>query len=649
MKINKEKEKELKVASGAVNAARMGIQSAKRNLNTLNMGNVPEEPEEGAEDPTEIDPTMFMSSKEELMWNRLSEQKKEYYIKKGMEAAERSPEAQSQASGVLFQESLQEEAQAEQSFNFYQFEHAKESEIHKNREGVFQEEAHGNIGESAGEYQKFSGESWGKPIPEEIEKHGQSVSENVPYWMPENNGIPITGGMSESGGYAAAGETAEKIGTGMTSSASSFTAKTVEAGASGTGVGIAAAVGQKTAEIFKQAVETQAMAANYSAPQEADGLQSGNPLPKSPIVTGGAAMLATLVSFAGTLIQTTTSLLISLFSSLITVVVPIVSVVSLAGVLAASIISLVTNPGSGNGSEQIVQVALDEAGTTDGSKYWEFVMGSEFVDGNTTPWCACFVSWCANECGYIEEGLFPKSASVATYRSFFSSRNLYQEADGYKPKQGDLIIFGNDEHIGIVQYTDAERVITIEGNTSDIVHARRYALTSTYITGYCTPQYPQEADFSGDTNAEIAYHYFRSMGCTPEAAVGILGNLKVESGPSEIDPNRYQDNGGPGRGICQWEVGGGRFEALAARAEAEGKQWNDLEVQLEFLWYELNGGEATCTYIMNRDYGGIENFKNATDIAWAVEAFEYSFERAGVPAIEERITYAQEFYAQFAE
>ena len=266
------------------------------------------------------------------------------------------------------------------------------------------------------------------------------------------------------------------------------------------------------------------------------------------------------------------------------------------------------------------------------------------MDGSATPWCASFVTWCANECGYIEDGTFPKTASVATYRDFFREKERLHEAEDYVPKTGDLILFGDDEHIGIVQYTEGNRVVTIEGNTSDAVHSRSYTIGSSYITGYCSPEYPENADFSGDSYEEITYNFLRSKGCTKETAVAIMGNLKRESG---IDPNRYQDGGGPGRGICQWEVGG-RFEILKERAAQEGKEWTDIEVQLKFMWEELTGGDVTCQYILNRDYGGLENFLNATDIDWAVEAFEYSFERAGIPGMELRKQYAHEFYEQFA-
>jgi len=76
-------------------------------------------------------------------------------------------------------------------------------------------------------------------------------------------------------------------------------------------------------------------------------------------------------------------------------------------------------------------------------------------------------------------------------------------------------------------------------------------------------------------------------------------------------------------------------------------QWDSLETQLEFLWYELNGGDRTTLMILNRSYGGIEGLKNAKSIAWATEAFEKSFERAGTPNMANRIQYAYEFYDYF--
>lgn len=297
-------------------------------------------------------------------------------------------------------------------------------------------------------------------------------------------------------------------------------------------------------------------------------------------------------------------------------------------------------------AQHIVQVALaeEELGediTKGGQKYWSYMGFSSRVS-----WCASFVSWCGNECGYIESGVMPKSASVQVYMDWYKAKGLFRLKGEYTPKAGDLIIFksAGASHIGIVQYVEGNRVVTVEGNTSDMVHTRSYALSNATITGYCTPEYPNESDFSGSTNAEIVWNFLRSKGCSEAAAAGIMGNLQQESG---MDPTLYQ-SGGPGRGLCQWEEGSDRFENLKSMASSMGKEWTDIEPQLEFLWYELSGGEATCKYILNRDYGGFNNFINTTDVRWATLAFEKSYERAGTPMMANRYRYAESYYNQFA-
>ncbi|MGF7018776.1 hypothetical protein M2145_002551 [Lachnospiraceae bacterium PF1-21] len=311
---------------------------------------------------------------------------------------------------------------------------------------------------------------------------------------------------------------------------------------------------------------------------------------------------------------------------------------------AATAILAVAGAKSQDGGKRIVEVALaeeKEGNQKGGNKYWSWYGFNSRVE-----WCACFVSWCANECGYIDDGIFPKSAAVAGFRSWYDDRGLYRLKGEYTPKAGDLIIFENGmSHIGIVQYVEGNQVVTIEGNTSDIVHSRIYPLDWAGISGYCTPNYPvSESDFTGDTNAEIAWNFLISKGCSPETAAGIMGNLQQESG---INPKSEQHGGGPGRGICQWTYGSGRFKALEAKAASMGKNWYDIEPQLEHLWDELSGSESTCKHIMQEQFGGFENFKRSNDIRWATNAFEKAFERAGIPNMENRYRFAESFYAQF--
>ena len=60
---------------------------------------------------------------------------------------------------------------------------------------------------------------------------------------------------------------------------------------------------------------------------------------------------------------------------------------------------------TGGGNQAIVEVALTQLGNEGGQPYWSWY-GFE----GRVEWCACFVSWCANECGYIDTGVIPKFA-----------------------------------------------------------------------------------------------------------------------------------------------------------------------------------------------------------------------------------------------
>ncbi|MGF7002648.1 hypothetical protein M2145_002617 [Lachnospiraceae bacterium PF1-21] len=326
-------------------------------------------------------------------------------------------------------------------------------------------------------------------------------------------------------------------------------------------------------------------------------------------------------------------------------VVPILLAVLVVVMLSASLLLMVIASASqSDGGKKLVEVALAQEKEGDqrgGDKYWSW-----FGFKSREEWCACFVSWCADQCDYIENDIFPKSASVAQYRSWYDKRNLYMKKDSYTPKAGDLIIFENGmSHIGIVQYVKGNQVITIEGNTGDIVATRTYPLSYGGISGYCVPNYPEElSDFEGNTNEEITWNFLRGKGFSPESAAGIMGNLRQESG---LDPKCYQHGGGPGRGIAQWTVGSNRFQNLESRAASMGTTWDTIEPQLEHLYFELNGGEATTVFILNRDYGGLVGLKSMTDVNQATLAFEKAFERAGIPAMENRYKYANEYYNRY--
>lgn len=172
--------------------------------------------------------------------------------------------------------------------------------------------------------------------------------------------------------------------------------------------------------------------------------------------------------------------------------------------------------GDNNGTvcTQIVEAAQNELNDAD-----KTVGGYRYKNwyGMDANWCAMFVSYCADKCGFIEKGIMPKTASVAASKQWYIYNNLYHDAaSGYVPKAGDIIIFGNGmSHTGIVTGYNPEtkKLTTIEGNSGrssttpyhkgSHVKEHTYSITYSKIAGYGTPQYPQDdtaADAAGQEN-----------------------------------------------------------------------------------------------------------------------------------------------------
>ena len=110
-------------------------------------------------------------------------------------------------------------------------------------------------------------------------------------------------------------------------------------------------------------------------------------------------------------------------------------------------------------------------------------------------WCAAFVSWCLEQADAAGAagGLF---ASCTLWVEKLQAIGQYStRSSGYAPKTGDLIFFRSagvaraSDHVGLVRYVKDGRVYTVEGNSSDRVSLRDYALSDTYIVGYGKPVY----------------------------------------------------------------------------------------------------------------------------------------------------------------
>lgn len=141
------------------------------------------------------------------------------------------------------------------------------------------------------------------------------------------------------------------------------------------------------------------------------------------------------------------------------------------------------------GSNQaIVEVALTQIGNQGGQPYWSWYGFDSRVE-----WCACFVSWCADQCGYIDSGLIPKFAGCIDGANWFKSNNRWNDRN-YEPKAGDIIFFdwegdGTTDHVGIVEKCENGTVYTVEGNSGDACRQRQYTVGSRNIYGYGIPAY----------------------------------------------------------------------------------------------------------------------------------------------------------------
>ena len=89
-------------------------------------------------------------------------------------------------------------------------------------------------------------------------------------------------------------------------------------------------------------------------------------------------------------------------------------------------------------------------------------------------------------------------------------------------------------------------------------------------------------------NTETAFNFFVAKGLTKDQSAGIVGNLMQES---SVNPNSVQYDGGPGRGIAQWSVGGrwdtSHDDNVTWYANDHGLNRWALTTQLDFIWYEL--------------------------------------------------------------
>lgn len=183
------------------------------------------------------------------------------------------------------------------------------------------------------------------------------------------------------------------------------------------------------------------------------------------------------------------------------------------------------------------------AGSGNFTKYARDLYNAGYYNGNKqgVAWCSVFVDWCHYMASGKNKAAAQKiSCQSGVYGAGCTYSMGYYKAAGrfYKknPQPGDQIYFGSGstaEHTGIVYQVDANRVYTVEGNTSSQsgvvsngggVFRKSYLLTNSRILGYGRP------DFAEETAPRIQVHLTVLKKGSRGKAVKALQQLLISNG-----------------------------------------------------------------------------------------------------------------------
>ena len=108
-----------------------------------------------------------------------------------------------------------------------------------------------------------------------------------------------------------------------------------------------------------------------------------------------------------------------------------------------------------------------------------------------TPWCACFLSWAADQKKASIDGDPPRFANVDTGMEGFQKSGKWRSPNDEvnKPIPGDYVFFNWDrdrdpDHVGAVLCVDGNQLYTIEGNSGGRVAVNCYPKNDPRIVGY---------------------------------------------------------------------------------------------------------------------------------------------------------------------
>ena len=303
------------------------------------------------------------------------------------------------------------------------------------------------------------------------------------------------------------------------------------------------------------------------------------------------------------------------------------------------------------------------------------------------PWCATAASAAAIAAELTD--IIPTECSCGNLITLAKKMGIWVENDRHKPEHGDYVLYDWDdkenyavtdntgwpEHIGMVATVAGNNMNIVEGNIKDAVGTRQLEINGRYIRGYICPKYAEKAarmaqntatGTSGATtttgNDAIIWNFLKSKGLNDYAIAGLMGNLFAESGLSPINlQNTFEKKFGltdaeytakvddgtytnfvrdsAGYGLAQWTYWS-RKQALKQYTDSRKASIGDLQMQLDFLWKELQGYTAV-----------IKVLKAAKSIKEASDAVLTGYEKPANQSDSvkaKRTNYGQGYFDKFA-
>ncbi len=152
---------------------------------------------------------------------------------------------------------------------------------------------------------------------------------------------------------------------------------------------------------------------------------------------------------------------------------------------------------------------------------------------NGQPWCAMFVSWCANQAG-VSTCIVPKYASCDDGLEKFDERSVFYKGPVYgitfTPQEGDIFfigVIGDATHTGIVASVNSstKTMVVIDGNYGDQVTKRTMSFKDSSLLGFARPRYSASHMYILKYNTSYHWNACSVCGTTTPKQVHMYSSL----------------------------------------------------------------------------------------------------------------------------